>query len=143
MIRNATRKDIKEVAELLLEEFRKPPFNERDSLKAVLKSLNFYFRIGKVYAAINKKEIIGVVVFKIEQYWEGRIIIIEDLAVREKFKRQGIGKALINKVENYARKNKFKRILFRTHKKSSSIKFYQKCGYKTRKDIINFEKKII
>lgn len=142
IIQIATKKNIREIAKLMLEEFRKPPFNEKASLDSVLKSLSFYFKIGEVYTAINKKEIIGVVIFKIEQYWEGQIIIIEDLAVKEEYKKQNVGKTLMSKVEDYAKKNKIKRILFKTNKKSSAIKFYQKIGYKPKEDIIHFEKKI-
>lgn len=115
-VRKATRKDVKQIAELMLEEFRKPPFNERDSLAAVLKSLNFYFKVGKVYVATDGSEITGVVVFKIEQYWEGPVMIIEDLAVKERFKRQGVGKLLLTEVETHAKKGKFNKILFVTHR---------------------------
>ena len=141
-IKEADRKDVKEIAELMLEEFRKPPFNEKVSINAVWKSLNFYFKIGRVYISIVKEKIVGVLVLKIEQYWEGPVIIIEDLAVKKQFKKQGIGKMLMHYVESYAKKNKLKRILFHTHKKSPAVKFYQKIGYKSRKDIIDFEKKI-
>ena len=141
-IRSATKKDILEIAKLMLGEFKKPPFNEKTSINTVLKSLNFYFKIGQVYVAIVEKEIVGVLVFKIEQYWEGPVIIIEDLAVREQFKKQGIGKMLMERIESYAKKNKLKRILFKTHKKSPAVQFYHKIGYKPGKDIIHFEKKI-
>jgi aminoglycoside 6'-N-acetyltransferase I len=141
-VRKAARKDIKQIAELMLEEFRKPPFNERDSLKAVLKSLKFYFKIGKIYVATDGNGVIGVMVFKTEQYWEGPVIIIEDLAVKERFKRQGVGKLLLTEVESYARKNKLNKILFVTHRKSQGIKFYKKFGYHPKKDVVSFEKKI-
>jgi len=142
IIRKATKKDIEEIAKLMLDEFKNPPFNERVNIKSVLKSLKFYFKIEKIYVAVDRREIIGVLVFKIEQYWEGPVIIIEDLVVKEEFKKRGIGKMLMEKIEYYAKKNKLKRILFKTHKKSPAVKFYQKIGYKTRKDIIDFEKKI-
>jgi len=139
-IRKANSKDIREIAKLMLEEFKKPPFNESASLNAVFKSLKFYFKIGKVYVAIENG-IIGVVAFKVEQYWEGPVIIIEDLAVKDKFKKQNIGKILMNNIENYAKKNKIKIIRFKTNKKSSAVKFYQKYGYKIRKDVVSMEKK--
>jgi len=141
-IRKATKRDIKETAKLMLKELKKPPFNEKASINSVLKSLDFYFKIGKSYVAIVKKKIKGVILFKVEQYWEGPAIIIEDLVVDNKFKKQGFGKTLINKVEDYAKKNKVKLICFKTHKKSPAVKFYQKQKYKIRKDVLNFEKKV-
>jgi len=50
------------------------------------------------------------------------------LAIKEEYKKQGIGKSLMDKVENYAKKNNIKRILFKTHKKSLAIGFYKKMG---------------
>ena len=141
-IKQAKKGDLREIAKLMLEEFRKPPFNEKASINAVLKSLNFYFKIGEINVAIIDNKIVGVIIFKIEQYWEGSVIIIEDLTVKEEFKKQGIRKILIDYVESYAKKNKLKRILFKTHGKSSAVKFYQKQGYKIRKEFISMEKKI-
>jgi len=97
-VRRAVKKDSREIANLMREEFTKPPFNEKTTSKAVLKSLHFYFKIGKIYVAIKNNKIMGVIVFKIEQYWEGPVIIVEDLAVKENFKKQGIGKHLMDEV---------------------------------------------
>lgn len=141
-ISKATNKDIEEIAKLMLEEFAKPPFNEKAPTKAVLKSLKFYLKIGMPYIVTADKKIVGVVIFKVEQYWEGKVIIIEDLAVKDEFKKQGICKMLIGEVEAYAKKNKIKAICFSTDKKSSAVKFYQKQGYKIRKNRISMEKKI-
>jgi len=141
-ISKATNRDIKEIAKLMLEEFAKPPFNEKASIKAVLKSLKFYLKIGMPYIAIADKKIVGVVIFKVEQYWEGQVIIIEDLAVKEIFKKQGIGKMLIGEVEAYAKKNKIKAICFSTDNNPPAVKFYQRQGYKIRKNRISMEKKI-
>lgn len=141
-IRKAAKKDINVIAKLMLTEFSKPPFNERDSLSAVLKSLEFYYKIGNIYIAADKTKTAGIVVFKIEQYWEGPVIIIEDLAVKETFKKQGVGSMLLRWVESYAKKNKIKMISFRTNKKSPALKFYKKHGYKQKADVVYFEKKM-
>ena len=135
-IKKAQKKDIKEIGKLMLEEFSKPPFNEKVSLNSVIESLNYYFGIGKVYYIEDNKRIIGVVNFCVEQYWEGSVIIIEDLAVKEEFKKQGISKYLMDFVEDFARKNNIGAIYFSTNKKSKAVRFYQKIGYKIKKDII-------
>ena len=134
-IRKATKKDLKRIAEIMRIEFAKPPFKDVEPLRAVLKSLNFYFKIGNIYVAVIEQKIVGVLVFKIEQFWEGRVIIIEDLAVEEKFKKQGVGKSLMNYIESYAKKKKIKAIYFITHKKSKAVKFYQKFGYKIKDNL--------
>lgn len=141
-IRRATKKDIKEIAKLMLEEFSKPPFKEKTAINSIIKSLNFYFRIGKSFIAIKDEKIVEIVVFKVEQWWEGPIILIEDLAVKEDFKKQGIGKHIIDNVEDYAKKIKAKAICLTTHKESSAVKFYTKQGYKIEKNALFMRKKV-
>lgn len=141
-IRKATKKDIREIAKLMIGEFSKPPFKEKSTINSVIKSLNFYFKIGKVFVAIEAKKIVGLVVFKVEQWWEGPVILIEDLAVKEDFKKQGVGKKLTDKVEEYAKKIKAKAVSFTTHKKSSAVKFYTKQGYKIEKNTLFMRRNI-
>ena len=139
-IRRATKKDFKEIANLMNEEFSKPPFNERSSLKNILKSIRFFYKIGNTNLAVENKKIVGVIVFKQEQYWEGPAILIEDLVVRKDFQKKGVGKLLMNDLEKYAKKKKINAIYFLTHKKSSAIIFYKKLGYKNRPNVVFFKK---
>ena len=141
-IQKATKKDLKETGELMIKEFSKSPFNEKAKLKDVLKSLEFYFKIGEIYIVTDKEEIAGVLVFKIEQYWEGQVLIIEDLAVKENFKKKGIGKVLMKFAENYAKERGIKRILFATHQKSPSVDFYEEIGHKISKNRIEMSRRI-
>lgn len=139
-IRKAKKEDLDEIGRLMIKELSKPPWNEKTSIKNILKSLNFYFKIGKIHVCLIDKKIIGVLVFKIEIYWEGKVIIIEDLVIEKKFQKQNIEKLLIEEIESYAKNKKIKKIIFDTFKKSSAIKFYQKQNYKIIKNIISMEK---
>lgn len=141
-IRKATKKDIREIAKLMLEEFSKPPFNERTTISSVIKSLNFYFKVGKAFVAIEDKKIVGIVVFKVEQWWDGPVILIEDLAVKEDFKKHGIGKKLTDTVESHGKKIKAKAVSFATNSKSSAVKFYTKHGYIIEKNRVFMRKKL-
>jgi len=142
MIRKAKQSDLKSVGKLMLQEFSKPPFKEKSSIKNILKSLNFYLKNSEIYVSEIEKKIAGVIVFNIELWWEGKVIIIQDLAVKEKFQKQNIGKNLMGFIEDYAKSEKGKRIYFGTSRKSPSVKFYQKLGYKINKDRINMSKKL-
>ncbi len=141
-IKKATKRDIREISKLMLEEFSKPPFQEKSTINSVIKSLAFYLKIGKGFVAVEDKKIIGVVIFKVEQWWEGPVVLIEDLAVKEGFKKQGIEKQLTDKVEEYAKEIKAKSVSFITHKKSCSVKFYVKQGYKIEKNTLFMRKDI-
>jgi len=141
-IRKATKKDVREIAKLMIEEFSKPPFKEKTPINSIIKSLNFYFKVGKTFVAIENKKIVGIVVFKVEQWWEGPVILIEDLAVKEDFKKQRIGKKLIEEVEKYGKKMKASAVSFAMNGKSSAVKFYTKQGYKKEKNRIFMRKSL-
>ena len=141
-IENAKKKDLKEIGKLMLDEFRKPPFNEKDKIESVLKSLNFYFNIEKIFIVKEKDEIVGVLVFVVEQWWEGKAVIIEDLVIKKSDRGKGFGKLLMKKLEKYAKQKKIKSINFQTSKKAISVKFYEKLGYKIKKNTIFMRKEI-
>ena len=80
----------------------------------------------------------GGVVFQIEQWWEGKVMVISDLFVVN----QNITKSLMEFLEEYCCKNNVVKIYFETNKKSSSAKLYKKMGYKINRSRIAMEKKI-
>ena len=141
-IRIIQSRDIQTVAHLLLDSFKKPPYNERVSLLAVQKSLRFFLRIGSGFVALADKKIVGVVYFKVEQYWEGPVVLIEDLAVQPEFQSQGVGKLLLDRVERLAKKHKACMVSFVTHSKSPAISFYKKMGYHPNSKRVIFEKRL-
>ena len=141
-IRKAVKKDLKEIGKLMKEELSKPPFNERDNIKNILKSLNFYYKTARIYLNEENKIKIGILVFQTEQWWEGPVIIIQDLVVKQKFQNQNIGKSFMKFLEKYAVNKNAKRIYFETNKKSSAIRFYKKLGYKVNKDRISMSKRL-
>jgi len=141
-IKKAQTKNLREIGIIMKEVFSKPPFNEKSSLSSILKSLHFYYKKDKIYFAQENKEIIGVVIFGIEEWWEDAVLIIQDLAVKNKYQNKGIGRYLMKFVEAYAREHKVKRIYFQTHKKSRGVYFYKKLGYKINKNRISLSKKL-
>lgn len=136
-IRRARKKDLENAGKLMLEEFSKPPFNEDSSLDEVLESLNFYFKLGEIYVA-EEDEIEGVVVFKVEQWWQGPVIIIEDLAANS----EEVEKELLEKVESYANENDIVSINFITHQDSPDIEFLKNRGYEVKDGVIEMGKRV-
>lgn len=138
-IRLATQKDVQTIVKLMLDEFSQPPFNEDVSLEAVVKSLNFYFDIGRVFVA-EKDEIVGVCVFKVEQWWQGKVIIIEDLAIKEAFKEHKLHLQLLEHVEQHAQKIGACKVCFTTHKDTPNLDEYKLIGYKSEDNVFMSKK---
>ena len=94
-------------------------------------------RIWKIYSsqkntfaivALNKKNVVGygfaILEFKIRG---GIACHIEDIVVKEKYRKFGIGKFIMQKLHNYAKMKKCFKILLQC--KHKNVKFYKNCGY--------------
>lgn len=94
---------------------------------------------GLSFVAIKDNKVIGVILGSND----GRRGYIHHLAVDNKFQNKGIGKALVLKCLS-----KFREIgLYKTHvfvfpDNDNAIKFWNKMGYKLRKDILMMSKDI-
>lgn len=141
-IRPASGKDKHKIAGLMLEEFSKPPFNEKAGRYQAVKSLEHYLRTGKAFVAEEKGQLAGVIVLKKERWWEGQVILIEDLAVSQAHKGKGTETKLLNKAEAHAKKAKASMIGFTTHRRSPSLKHYTRQGYRKEKDTIFMRKEL-
>ncbi|MDZ4256617.1 MAG: hypothetical protein U1C71_03350, partial [archaeon] len=81
-IRQATAKDIIPMARLMMDVYSKPPFNARRPLSEAVKSLRYYLKMGHAFVAEERKELVGATVLRVDRFWEGNVLIIEDLAVK-------------------------------------------------------------
>lgn len=77
-------------------------------------------------------EVIGFAnLMTIYSVWtHGTALILDDLFIREEHRRKGIGKAAVDYIEAYARKNKYKRLQFQSqYTNLGAKKFYEAIGY--------------
>ena len=139
-IRKATKKDLKGIGKLIIEEFNKPPYHDGWTAKSAQKTLNNYFNIGYGLIAVENKEIVGAVIIRDDPYAKGLYIVIEELIVKSNVQGKGIGKKLIKEVEKIAKKKKAHSIYLYTHRKSGAFNFYKKLGYKESKGMATMGK---
>lgn len=104
---------------LLRQPWKQPRGSEKDELDASSKHL----------IACHEHEVIGVGRLSISEEFVGRIGF---MAVSKKFERQGIGKMLIKHLENHARHQGVS--LLWVNARESAYEFYQKQGYKVKRD---------
>jgi hypothetical protein len=135
------KSELRDVGKLMIGEFSKSPFNENVGLDDVFESLMFYCKNAEIYVA-DDDEILGIVVFQVEQWWEGKVAIVQDLVAVKSLEDGSVDKDLMEFLEGYCNKNGIVKIYFETNKKSSSVGLYKKMGYKINKDRIAMEKKI-
>lgn len=129
-IRRTTKEDIKELA-LLYKQF----WNE-DSLIELMEIKFIELQENPNYillSALEENHLIGSVLGIIceELYGECKpFLLIEDLIVDHKYRRKGIGKALMTEIEKLALENDCYQILLITHNdRKDVIAFYESLGF--------------
>ena len=96
---------------------------------------------GKCYIAIENGKAIGLIMGTIPQYDEYDYLaykcpkrgIITELIVTSKIRSKGVGKKLMDKIEDYFRKNNCEYVLVDVFAyNENAIKFYERKGYHPR-----------
>ena len=136
-IRKATKKDFKEIAEILRNESSKRPYNEEYTLRTALKEI---VRCSKndLYIAVNEKEIIGFIASSKDK----KKAYIGELWLRPIHQGKGVGKTLVKFIEEKYKKKGVNIIRLVAKKNAEAFKFYKNIKYKEYKELIFMEKKL-
>ncbi|HSA83339.1 MAG TPA: GNAT family N-acetyltransferase [Patescibacteria group bacterium] len=129
IIRHATEKDFPAILDLIKElaAFE----NEQDK---VINTVNQMKKEQDLFSCLvaetEKKEIIAIALYFFAYYtWIGKSLYLDDLVVKEKFRRQGIGTKLLRKLFEIAKKENCKRVRWQTLKwNKNAISLYTKAG---------------
>jgi len=82
----------------------------------------------------NEKEAIGFAnLMTIFSVWaHGKALILDDLFLLEEYRGKGLGRKVLAFIENYAKRNEYKRLQFQSEfSNPDAYKFYTKLGYKS------------
>ncbi len=139
-IRKATKKDFKEIAEILIKESSKKPYNEKYTLKIALKEINEFAK-DELYIVINEKEIIGFIASNITPDNKEKAYI-KELWLRPIYQKKGIGKSLVKFIEDKYKKRGIKTIRILVKRNAGAINFYKKLKYAEYKELVFMDKKL-
>ena len=140
-IRKAEENDLRGVVDIFITEFLKEPFKEIWSKENALKKVKKYFKESNILVAEINNEIVGFIISSTYLFYDGNRGYIEDICVKEEFKKKGIGTKLMQKAEDYFKEKGIKTFNLMTSKKNDVFKFYEKLGYKET-HLVLFEKNI-
>ena len=83
-----------------------------------------------VFFAYVDEELAGQV--RVMKYWNG-YAYIDDVAVDKKFRRQGVGRALIERAIVWAKERKFPGLMLETQNNNlAACTLYERCGFELR-----------
>src|SRR3989344_100268 len=141
-IRKFKDSDILGVVSLIKETFYK--YNKKEATKTGIKNYLTYYSINKdnlekvkisflktpiFFVSLDNKKIVGMI--------RGTKSYMVNLFVNGNYHNQGIGRELVNKFENEAKKQVYSEIKIRAS--LFAVPFYQKIGYKKTTGIKNYK----
>lgn len=146
-IRKAKPKDFAAVFSLIQElaAFEKAPHKVSNSVEQMQKEKKFfqcYVAEVKYQSSAGKKkqkEIVGMAIYFFAYYtWVGKSLYLDDLYVKEAYRQQKIGRLLLQKVFQTARKKHCKRMRWQVLDwNQNAINFYRKIGTNLDTEWIN------
>lgn len=128
-IRVATEKDFPRVLELIKELalFEKSPDKVTNTVELMHAEKEFFHCF---VAETDSNEIAGMAIYFFAYYtWVGKSLYLEDLYVKESFRKQQIGTALLKKVLETAKAEECKRVRWQVlNWNKAAIQMYKKSG---------------
>ena len=142
MIRSVTKNDYEEIAKLMVEAFKNPPWNEVWSYERSYQRIE-QLDDGKytrcfVYMLDNK--IAVVVCGKLITYVNDLDFMIEDFYIDPHCQRRGLGKKMMKALEECL--PEVDDLILLTGREFYSADFYQKNGFKINDDMVFMVKKL-
>jgi len=139
-IRKALKKDLKDIAKILMKESSKKPYNEKYNFKTAFKEVTDMFK-QDIHIAENENGTTGFIASNINPDNKKKAYIRE-LWLKPSYQRKGIGKALVEFIEKMYKKKGVKTIRLVAKKNARAFNFYKKIKYKEFKEMVFMEKKL-
>ncbi len=140
-IREAKKGDISKMAQLMIKEFSKSPYNDKWTKESSEKSVKSDLITGVGYIVEENKKIIGFILIR-KDILDKVCLFIENLIVDSDYQGKGVGTKLVKFIEEKYSKKEGCIISLTTNKKSSAHNFYKRLGFKENKENINMSKEL-
>ncbi len=139
-IRKATKKDLKEIAEIFRIETAKKPYFQDWTKKTAFDKISNSLKEEEMYVIMVDNKLVGFVTLKPDN--KNKEVYVDELWLKLDYQGKGLGKALINFIEKEARKEGMKKIILMANQKAGAVKFYEKLNYKEKHRFVYFVKEL-
>ena len=128
-IRKASKKDLKEIAEILRIELSKKPYYEKWNENSSLEKVKSYFK-DFLYVAEFEDNIVGFTAFRFYSWDAGFWGWIDELLISNNFRNKGVGDFLLKKAEEVLKQNKVENVSLLFHNGFSKYNLFEKNNFK-------------
>jgi GNAT superfamily N-acetyltransferase len=137
-IRKATEADFPIILLLIKElaAFEKAPEKVTNTVELMKQEKEFF---QCLVAVAENKEIVGIALYFFAYYtWVGKSLYLDDLYVKESFRKHKVGTALLNRTFEIARSENCKRVRWQVlNWNKNAIQLYKKCGAEIDSEWLN------
>lgn len=133
-----SREHLEQVAEMYVEAFNAPPWNDKWTPKLVIKRLSQMMNCEGFYGMLcfDNGQLNGMVLGNHEVFYDCMHFHIKELCVRLNLRGKGIGSDLLKQFENHLMKQGIDETYLFTSKADETEVFYQNRGYKSWNSMI-------
>ncbi len=138
IIRKATEADFPEILALIKELalFEKAPDKVTNTVEQMQQEKDLF---GCFLAVSDNNDILGMALYFFAYYtWVGKSLYLDDIYIKEPYRKQKIGTALLNKVFDVAREENCKRVRWQVLDwNQPAIEMYRKAGAEVDDEWLN------
>lgn len=142
IIQKASKKNLPEINRIFIEEYSKPPYNEKWPVEKSLAKLKRYLKEGSIFVFKKDNKIVGFIIGSVHLWDKGDEGFINEVVVSKKFQGGGYGKKLITYFIKDSKKKGAIYVALLSNPRSKAFKIYKKMGFKILKDFTYMTKKI-
>lgn len=130
-IRPIEEHDIERCAELFALAFSAPPYENHWDQEVAEAKLTKLWRIDPPYCLCAHVSglLIGAVFARLDHWWVGECVVVEELFVHPEYQRVGVGSELMAAIEGQARRRGAKGMWLVANQKASAYPFYVRQGF--------------
>ncbi len=143
-IREMNFNDIDQCADILCSVYNNELWMCRWDKETAVEYLSDFFENKKFvgYVAEEDGDLIAGIFAHEKVWWNNSEVFVEEMFVNPDKQGNGIGTALLNRVEEYVKNNKLAGITLSTNKYASAPKFYEKNGFTNCEHVIFMAKEM-
>ena len=131
-IRKLENSDMDGIVELFIKVWAEEPYNEKWTKERAIKCIKEIRNVYEFsYVAVEGGKVIGSVLCYRRTWHDGDHIMIDDFEVHPDYRKKGVGRELLKKIEGIAKSENLVVIDLFANKKAGAFEFWKKMGYNT------------
>jgi aminoglycoside 6'-N-acetyltransferase I len=127
-----TTSDILQLAEMYVDTFNAPPWNDKWTIETASKRLYQMINCEMSYGLMGYQDetLCGMILGNEEQFFNGIMFNIKEFCVKNELRKRGIGTQILKEFENRLKQKGVNEIILFTSRDDGTEGFYQKRGLK-------------